>query len=388
MPRANVREMLIRYGLAVLLFHAALLTAVVGIVRRWRRRLLSGTLGGGAVIGEAAAFAATTLVLAGVGALVGPPSGFTVLRFLCQGMFGETVLLLALLAALHARRRSFVPTIALALLAALLVGIYWDAYHVEPHALTVSTHTLDRTRAGSPSGRLRIVHLTDIQTDRVGDYERRAFQEALAQSPDIVVMTGDYVQPRLEPTRVQATADLQALLRGLPLVAPLGVYAVCGDVDSGWPRVLDGTGVTALTGDVARIALRGGRHLSLIGLTAGMSRGHDDPALLQLVRGVPASDLRIAIGHNPNFAATLATHAPVDLALAGHTHGGQVVLPLFGAPMTKMNLPRRYASGLAEYEGMPLHVSRGVGMERGAAPQIRFLCRPEICVVDVLYSPS
>lgn len=75
----------------------------------------------------------------------------------------------------------------------------------------------------------------------------------------------------------------------------------------------------------------------------------------------------------------------VDLVLAGHTHGGQVVVPFFGPPYTASRLPRRYAGGLNDYRGIPLHVSRGVGMERGFAPQVRFLCPPEICVVDVRF---
>jgi predicted MPP superfamily phosphohydrolase len=73
----------------------------------------------------------------------------------------------------------------------------------------------------------------------------------------------------------------------------------------------------------------------------------------------------------------------VDLVLAGHTHGGQVVFPLFGPPHTAMRLPRRYAGGLHDHGGTPLHVSRGVGMERGFAPPVRFLCPPEVCVLDV-----
>jgi predicted MPP superfamily phosphohydrolase len=76
---------------------------------------------------------------------------------------------------------------------------------------------------------------------------------------------------------------------------------------------------------------------------------------------------------------------PVDVALvlAGHTHGGQVVIPLFGPPVTASRLPRAYAGGLHDFRGIPLHVSRGVGMERGFAPPVRFLCPPEICVLEL-----
>ena len=56
-----------------------------------------------------------------------------------------------------------------------------------------------------------------------------------------------------------------------------------------------------------------------------------------------------------------------------------------GAPFTKTRIARRYASGLNDYEGIPIHVSPGVGMERGTAPQIRFLCPPEVSVLDAVY---
>ena len=83
--------------------------------------------------------------------------------------------------------------------------------------------------------------------------------------------------------------------------------------------------------------------------------------------------MRIVFGHQPDYVIPLTAAGGVDLALAGHTHGGQVALPLFGPPYTSSPLPRRYAGGLHDYQGTLLHVSRGVGMERGPAPQIRFL---------------
>ncbi|HEY5908345.1 MAG TPA: phosphohydrolase, partial [Vicinamibacteria bacterium] len=144
------------------------------------------------------------------------------------------------------------------------------------------------------------------------------------------------------------------------------------------------TPVRCLTSEAARIALPGGRSLSLLGLTLDESRG-DDASALRLVERAPAGDLRLVIGHRPDFVLALAGRTRVDLALAGHTHGGQIVVPGFGAPVTLSRLPRLYASGLHLYQGIPLHVSPGVGMERLTAPQVRFLCPPEVSVLDVRY---
>ncbi len=125
--------------------------------------------------------------------------------------------------------------------------------------------------------------------------------------------------------------------------------------------------------------------MSLIGVTPAMSHGRNRTALVELAGRAPRDGLRVVIGHGPDFVLNLAGTGLVDLALAGHTHGGQVVLPFIGAPYTKTRIDRRYASGLNDYLGIPIHVSAGVGMERGTAPQIRFLCPPEISVLEVTY---
>jgi len=73
------------------------------------------------------------------------------------------------------------------------------------------------------------------------------------------------------------------------------------------------------------------------------------------------------------------------LSLAGHTHGGQVRLPVLGPVTTLSSVPRRYAAGLSvRPAGGHLFVSRGIGMERENAPRLRFLCRPQLVVIDLL----
>jgi predicted MPP superfamily phosphohydrolase len=94
----------------------------------------------------------------------------------------------------------------------------------------------------------------------------------------------------------------------------------------------------------------------------------------------------VLLFHIPD-AVPQAQAAGVDLYLAGHTHGGQLRLPWFGALVTGTDAGKRYEMGRYDLEGLTLYVSRGVGMEGMAAPRARLLSPPEIVCIDVLGSP-
>jgi predicted MPP superfamily phosphohydrolase len=220
-----------------------------------------------------------------------------------------------------------------------LLGTYWDAYHREPTALEVRTHAVGRSH-GVSVGRLRLLHLSDLQCDRIGAYQERVIEEARRLAPDLVVWTGDYVQPRLAPTRRETEARFRETLVRHPIQARFGSYAVRGDVDIDWPQVVAGTEIVPLSGTSLRLDLPGGRTLRLIGLHPGTSRGNDALALSQALGDAKDGELRIIVGHNPGFVRLLPSLGRVDLALAGHTHGG---------------------------------------------PQVRFLCPPEISLLDIRY---
>jgi hypothetical protein len=100
---------------------------------------------------------------------------------------------------------------------------------------------------------------------------------------------------------------------------------------------------------------------------------------------VPRIDqFHIIVGHCPNFALG---DVKADLLVAGHCHGGQVRLPGIGPLLTLSRVPRSWAAGVTRLaDGKTLIVSRGVGMERGAAPRLRFLCRPELVFIDIVPS--
>ena len=284
-------------------FHAVMLAVSAGIGLRWQARVRTGSPPTGwlrAAVADAAVWTGCAVVFALLAALYGA-NAFTAVRLLSQALFGELLVLTAWGTALFWRRGHRPTAAAAALACTALLATYAEAYHREPTDLHVRRYAVDAARGGPVHGRIRIVQLSDIQADHVGSYEEEALRTAAAEKPDLVVLTGDYVQPRLEPTRAAATLALNRLLRDVRWGAPLGVFAVKGDVDSDWPGLFAGTGVTPLTGEIATRPLPGGRTLSLIGLTTRMSHGRDPGGVAFLVRRSPADDLRIAVGHGPDF---------------------------------------------------------------------------------------
>lgn len=309
---------------------------------------------------------------------------FAWVRLVCQAVFGEGFVLLLAVAGLHLARGRRVAAVSLAAAAAGLFGVYWEAYHHGPRDLRV--RTLDvALHDATPGADLRVLHLSDIQTDAVGAYERRAVRAGLDLGPDLVVLTGDYLQRGLRPLGPRARHDMRALLASLR--APDGVYAVPGDTDRGC-ALFTGLHVRCLEDETVRVALADGRVLALTGLRPRTSRAGDPGRLRPILERAPPADLAIVFGHSPDYVRALAGWSRVDLALAGHTHGGQIVLPGVGPLVTLSRLPRRYAGGLNGYHGIPLHVSRGIGLERGSAPPIRFFCPPEISLLQLRTTPS
>lgn len=256
-----------------------------------------------------------------------------------------------------------------ATLAAGVLAVGADAFLIEPRALGVTRFELSSAEVPVP---LRVVVLSDLQADRVGSYERRALELALGQDPDLLLLPGDYLQV-YGPERAPEEAALRALLAELVPEVPLGIWAVGGNVDPpGWESLFDGT--TIRTFPETR-TVRVNDWLTITGLSLEASFGRP-----RIPRG--QAGFHVLFGHAPDFA--LADN-DADLMVAGHTHGGQVVLPLLGPPFTLSRVPRSWASGWTRLSNeRHLVVSRGVGMERGLAPRMRFLCRPEIVVIDVV----
>jgi predicted MPP superfamily phosphohydrolase len=189
-------------------------------------------------------------------------------------------------------------------------------------------------------------------------------------SPDLVVLTGDYVFESAQHSAACA-GELAALK------AKHGVYAILGNHDF-WTDAavvaasLRQAGLDVLCNEHRQLQ-RSGADLWLVGIEDVWSGKPDLQAALE---GVPQGAPTVLLAHEPDFADQVTGHN-ITLQLSGHSHGGQVRLPFVGAPILPY-LAHKYPYGLRRVGEMWLYTNRGIGL---IAPPVRFLCRPEITLL-------
>lgn len=282
----------------------------------------------------------------------------------------------------RSRRRVSVVALAVAWASLLLVPLGVFATFIEPFRLQLETATFKAPAARAGATPLRIGVLTDIQTPRVTDYELGAIDRLMAEKPDIIVIPGDIYQGPVDQFE-SALPGFRDLFRRLS--APGGIYCVLGDVD--WtPRLLrmfEGTPIRLLVNEVATTEYRD-RRLAIGGTQLHWRAPGVEETVRRMEDASGSEDIRILVSHRPDVVKLLRPDSRIDLVIAGHTHGGQIVLPFFGPPVTLTTVPRTIAAGgLHDLCGNAIYVSRGVGCERNQAPRIRFLCPPEISIVTL-----
>jgi len=245
---------------------------------------------------------------------------------------------------------------------------------------------------------VRVLHISDLHF-RNGHRRKRAFLARCARtSPDLVVGTGDFLG---SPDAVDATVDAMTQIR--PATAALFVLG-SNDYYRSTPtnpfKYLMGPSnrhepkgkLNPWRDLVGGLEARGWRLInntatgvSLDGLGAVDVLGLDDPHLrredLTVASPRDGDGFRLAVVHSPDAAPALAALG-YDLIVCGHTHGGQIRVPGVGALVTNSTLPRSMARGLHRMNGAWLHVSAGMGTSPYAP--IRFACRPEACVLELV----
>jgi predicted MPP superfamily phosphohydrolase len=235
---------------------------------------------------------------------------------------------------------------------------------IEITAHCVPLPDLPRTLEG-----LRIVQLTDIHHGLYLPFEAvlEAVEMANSLDPDVVALTGDFVT--YSRNYIAPVAAMLGALR-----ARHGVYAVLGNHDFRvgadlLTRALRHAGIGVLR-NRHTLLHRGGDALVLAGVD-DLLYGADLPrALRGARRGVPT----ILLSHNPRIIRRAAAHG-VSLVLSGHTHGGQVRLPLVGSVFGRAPERRRFTAGWDRVGATRIYVSRGIGT---VVLPLRYRCHAEI----------
>lgn len=264
----------------------------------------------------------------------------------------------------------------------LVVGfsLAWWSLWWEPNQLTVKTTALAIPNWPAGFAHLKIVTLSDLHVgaphitlDKVREIVRRSNQ----QQPDLIVLLGDYVTQGVIGGRFTEPEVFVEILKDLR--APLGVYAVLGNHDWAFgaepvTRAFERVGVRVLTNEAVRME-RNGSTLWLAGLGDYFSHKDD---LEKTMRGVTSTDPIVALMHTPDFFLKLPPQ--FVLTLAGHTHGGQVNLPLLGRPVVPSDFGEKYALGFVEEGERRLFVTPGIGT---SILPVRFRVSPEISVLTI-----
>lgn len=226
----------------------------------------------------------------------------------------------------------------------------------------------------------RVAHISDfhIGTWLTGDQLLEAVELVNRQEPDLVAITGDFVT--YSPGRFAGD-----LVRTLSRLRPKdGTVAVLGNHDH-WTdasevrEILRQAGVQVLSNRAIAVE-RNGACLWV----AGVDCHYDGLDRLDLVlEQLPPEGAALLLAHEPDFADISAATGRFELQLSGHSHGGQIRLPLIGPPFLP-HLGRKYPSGLYRVKDMHLYTNRGLGTAELA---VRWNCRPEITLFT-LESPE
>ena len=250
-------------------------------------------------------------------------------------------------------------------------GVFFEPYRLEVTQTRIVSPKL--LGAGRP---VRIVHISDLHCDPKLRNEPKLPGLIDTLSPDLIVYTGDSINS------LGGLSNFRRCLTQIARIAPTYVSRGNWDTYFGQTDYFGNTGAIELNGANQRIEVDGA-HLWVAGAGV-MHRDVPPPASVVLDRalgGIPEEDFKIFLYHYPDLFYSLADRK-VDLHCAGHTHGGQVALPFYGALITASQFGKQFEAGLYRLHKSHLYVNRGIGME-GNAPKVRFWCRPEVSLIEI-----
>lgn len=274
------------------------------------------------------------------------------------------------------RRFRWALRAAIALALTLAVWSFWW----EPSTLRIVHRTLDIHPWHPEHSGLKLAVLSDLHVGAPYmslDRLRTVVAGVNSERPDLVVILGDFV---IEGVLGGRFVDPEPIALELgKLEAPLGVAAVLGNHDWWFDgerirRAMESNGVAVLEARHLAVSYRG-KSFWLSGIPDLWTRSERVAAALE---AIPADDPAIVLTHNPDIFPQVPERA--SLTLGGHTHGGQVNLPLLGRLVVPSQFGSRYAYGLVEEDEKRLFVTGGVGT---SIMPVRFRVPPEIAMLTL-----
>lgn len=258
------------------------------------------------------------------------------------------------------------------LLAAGGLGCLVYAGLVEPNNLQITRIRVPIHELPANTKPIYLVHISDTHCDSTIRLEDKVVAEIAKIKPSLIFFTGDAVNS------LEGVPIFDAFAKKLLDIAP--TMAVKGDWDFAFAPhdVLTASGLDVISG--YRIVTVDGVKLCIVGANSAAS-------CRDVLKNAPVGLPTIFLYHNPDGDIVLNHDTGnVGLYLCGHTHGGQIALPFYGALITQSVQGKKYESGLHSVGSMFLYTNRGIGME-GHFPRLRFCAPPELTVIE-LYKGS
>ena len=254
----------------------------------------------------------------------------------------------------------------------------------ERHDVQITQRTIELKRLSPALDGLRIAQISDIHYEQYTEpsYARHVVAEVNRLAPDIVLLTGDYVSTGPLPKAFGARssypcAEILSTIQCPERWCVLGNH----DVVVGEKIVTDALvthGLPVLANAYVPFEREGAR----LWIGGVKDIGESDPDLHLAAPHTlqTANEPVILMGHEPDYAEKVVKHGGVDLMLAGHTHGGQVRIPMIGA-LYLPPLGRKYIEGHFHLQNdLQLYVNRGIGT---VGVPFRFDCRPELTMITL-----
>ena len=262
---------------------------------------------------------------------------------------------------------------------AVAAALFLETAVVEPNTLLM--RRIEARVAGLPEewNGGTVIQLSDAHLGYPSPAAWRAIDTVRTERPDLVVVTGDIADRRSSIPVVLVWAKQLCEAAGVPVVYIPGNHEHWrfddGEAMEQFLDQLRGAGFVVLENELTRISRRpGGIGLAIVGLDDSYSHHMDVEAGFS---GLAAGEQAIVLEHCPDDVTSIVASGHASLVLTGHTHGGQVRLPLWGDRLTAALEGSPFVRGLYQVDGVPLYVSQGLGM---SVLPVRFLCPPEVTI--------